>query len=144
MWHIISAYMFFLEAKRLVFHLSPRVSHVIIVSGCLACVASVSVRFRSKERGTRVKDRVKTEQVKERGGVGKKGRKRLQTNQSILKTAHLACHAWVHALTFDAVISCRNWPIKWLSFEGAEMNFRGECVKPKYIFFLYFGTRGWR
>ena len=25
---------------------------------CVACVASVSVRFRSKERGTRVKDRV--------------------------------------------------------------------------------------
>ena len=26
---------------------------------CLACVASVSVRFRSKERGARVKDRAK-------------------------------------------------------------------------------------
>ena len=33
-------------------------------------------------------------QVKERGGVGKKGRKRLQINPSILKTTHLACHAW--------------------------------------------------
>ena len=36
----------------------------------LACVASISVRFRSKERGTRVKDRAKMaqgSQVKERG-----------------------------------------------------------------------------
>ena len=37
----------------------------------VACVASVSVRFRSKERGTRVKDRAKNgEKVKERGGGG--------------------------------------------------------------------------
>ena len=56
------------------------------------------------------------------GGVGKKGRKRLQTNPSILKTAHLDCHAWVYSTTFDAVISCHNWPIKCLSFRGAEMN----------------------
>ena len=33
-----------------------------------ACVASVSVRFRSKERGTRVKDRANMARVKERGG----------------------------------------------------------------------------
>ena len=36
----------------------------------IACVASVSVRFRSKERGTRVKDRAKNGAVKERGGGG--------------------------------------------------------------------------
>ena len=36
----------------------------------VACVASVSVRFRSKERGTRVKDRAKMAWVKERGGSG--------------------------------------------------------------------------
>ena len=36
----------------------------------LACVASVFVRFRSKERGTIVKDRAKMARVKERGGVG--------------------------------------------------------------------------
>ena len=35
----------------------------------LACVASVSVRFRSKERGKRVKDRAKNG-AKERGGGG--------------------------------------------------------------------------
>ena len=46
-----------------------------VACGILACVASVSVRFRSKEWGTRVKDRAKLAQVKERGGVGKKGRK---------------------------------------------------------------------
>ena len=36
----------------------------------LACAARASVRFRSKERGTIVKDRVKMARVKERGGVG--------------------------------------------------------------------------
>ena len=35
----------------------------------------------------------KMAQVKEHGGVGKKGRKCLQTTPGILKTAHLACHA---------------------------------------------------
>ena len=69
-------------------------------------------------------------QVKERWGVGKKGRKRLQTNPSILKTVHLDCHAWVYAPTFDAVISCHNWPKKCLSFWGAEMNLEVR-VKPK-------------
>ena len=70
--------------------------------------------------------------------MGKKGRKRLQTNPSILKTAHLACHAWVHASTFDAGISCRNWP-KCLSFRGAEMNFRGEC-ETKVIFLVFWNA----
>ena len=37
--------------------------------------------------------------------------------------------------TFDAVISCHNWPIKCLSFRVAELNLRGACVKP--IFFWY-------
>ena len=32
---------------------------MLLIIGCIACVASVSVRFRSKERGTRVKDRAK-------------------------------------------------------------------------------------
>ena len=41
-----------------------------VTCGILAGVASVSVRFRSKEWGTRVKDRAKLAQVKERGGVG--------------------------------------------------------------------------
>ena len=41
-----------------------------VACGILACVASVSVRFRSKKWGTRVKDRAKLAQVKERGGVG--------------------------------------------------------------------------
>ena len=36
----------------------------------LACVASVSVRFRSRERGTRVKHRAKNGASKERGGGG--------------------------------------------------------------------------
>ena len=80
----------------------------------LACVASVSVRFKRKERGTRVKDRAKNGASKRAGGgggVGKKGRKRLQINPTILKTTHLACPCLtVHAPTFDAVISCSFLP----------------------------------
>ena len=72
--------------------------------------------------------------------MGKKGRKRLQTNPGILKTAHLACHAWVRAQTFDAVISCHNWPIKCLAFSGAEMNFRGRVCEPKIYFFVFCNT----
>ena len=42
---------------------------------CLACVVSVSVRFRSKEQGTRVKDRAKNGASKRAWkGVGKKGK----------------------------------------------------------------------
>ena len=107
----------------------------------LACVASVSVRFRSKERGARLKDRAKNG-VSKRAGRGwpRKLRKRLQTNPGILKTAHLACHAWVRAPTFDAVISCHNWPIKCLAFSGAEMNFRGRVCEPKICFFVFCNT----
>ena len=112
----------------------------------LACVASVSVRFRTKKPGTRVKDGAKNGVSKSGERVGKKGRKRLQTNPGILKTAHLACHAWVRAPTFDAVISCHNWPIKCLAFSGAEMNFRGRVCEPKIYFFVFvfFVTRGRR
>ena len=41
------------------------------IQNALACVASVSVWFRSKERGTRVKDREKNGSSEERGGGGK-------------------------------------------------------------------------
>ena len=44
-------------------------SSVISFQNTLACVASVAVQFRSKERGTRLKDAArKMGQVKERGG----------------------------------------------------------------------------
>ena len=44
-----------------------------ILGESLACVASVSVRFRSKERGTRVKDRAKNGVIKRTGrGWGRK------------------------------------------------------------------------
>ena len=44
-------------------------SSVIPFQNTLACVASVAVRFRSKERGTRVKDGArKMGRVKERAG----------------------------------------------------------------------------
>ena len=43
----------------------------------IACVAGISVRFRSKKRGTRVKDRAKMAQVKERGGGGEERKETL-------------------------------------------------------------------
>ena len=102
-----------------------------------------SKRFRAvKEQRTKnesQRPREKWREWKSGEGVGKKGRKRLQTNPGILKTAHLACHAWVRAPTFDAVISCHNWLIKCLAFSGAEMNFRGCVCEPK-IYFVFCNT----
>ena len=46
----------------------------------IACVASVSVLFPSKDRAKNG--------TSKRGGVGEKGRKRLQTKPGILKTCH--------------------------------------------------------
>ena len=64
------------------------------VTVVIACVASVSVWFRSKERGTRVKDHTKNGTRKRAGrGWGRKEGRCLQTNPGILKTAHLVCHA---------------------------------------------------
>ena len=47
----------------------------------IACVASVSMRFRSKEQGTRVKDRAKNQASKRagRGWVRKEGNACRQT-----------------------------------------------------------------
>ena len=70
-------------------------------------------------------------QVKEPGGGGEE-RKRLQTNPRILKTTHLACHAWI-CTTFDAVISCQNWPIKYLVEQ--KQTLEDACVKTEIIFF---------
>ena len=53
-----------------------------------ACIESISIRLWSKELGTRVKDSAKNDaskRVEGGGGVGKKGRKSLQTNPGILK-----------------------------------------------------------
>ena len=71
-----------------------------------ACIESISIRLWSKELGTRVKDSAKNDASKRvgGGGVGKKGRKSLQTNPGILKPPTF--HAWVRTLAFDAVISC--------------------------------------
>ena len=74
-------------------------------------------------------------QVKERGGDGEERKETLADKPGILKTAHLVCHVWVRAPTFDAVISCHNWPIKCLPFRRAEMNFRGRVCETKIIFF---------
>ena len=53
----------------------------VAIFGWLACEASVSVWFRSKERGTRVKNRAKNGASKRVGeGVGKIGRKHWRVN----------------------------------------------------------------
>ena len=105
----------------------------------LACVASVSVRFSSKERGRRVKDRGKNGASKRAGrGWGRKEGNACRQTPWFWKPP-----TWLVMPEFDAVISCDDWPIKCLSFRGAVMNFRGACVKPKY-FFWYFGTLGRR
>ena len=49
----------------------------IVISVNLACVASVSVRFRSKERGTRVKDRAKNGASKRAGRGGEERKETL-------------------------------------------------------------------
>ena len=104
----------------------------------IACVASIFMWFRSKERGTRVKDRAKNGASKRagRGWARKEGNACRQT-LGFWKPIHLACHAWVCAPTFDAVISCQNWPIKSLAFCEAEMNFRGRMHETKLIFFVF-------
>ena len=56
---------------------------------CLAYIASVSVQFRSKEQGKRVK----MAQVKEYGGGGEERKETLADKARILKTTHLASHA---------------------------------------------------
>ena len=60
----------------------------------LACVASVKFLcgLGAKKEEQESKTALKMAQVKERGGGGEKGKKGLQTNPRILKTAHLACH----------------------------------------------------
>ena len=95
----------------------------------------------TKEQGTRVNCRAKNGASKRAGWgwEGKEGNACRQT-PGFLTTAHLVCHAWVRATTFDAVISCHNWPIKCLAFRGAEMNFRGRVCETKIIYFLYFGN----
>ena len=52
----------------------PCVVWIWMISQIVACVASVSVRFRNKERGTRVKDRAKNDASKRarRGGEERK------------------------------------------------------------------------
>ena len=85
----------------------------------IAYVASVSVQFRSKERGTRVKDRAKNGVSKTAGrGWGRKeGNAGIQTSR-FWKPPTWVCHAWVCSPTFGTLISCDNWPteIVWPFF----------------------------
>ena len=102
----------------------------------LACVASVSVRFSSKERGRRVKDRGKNGASKTAGrGWGIKEGNACRQTPWFWKPP-----TWLLMPEFDAVISCDDWPIKCLSFRGAVMNFRGACVKPEYFFCVFWNA----
>ena len=78
--------------------------------------------------------------VKERGGGEKERKEMLRQTPGFLKTAYLACHAWVRASTFDAVIGRHNWPIKCLAFRGAEMNFRGSVWNQNNLFFVFWNA----
>ena len=91
----------------------------------LACVASVSVQFGSKERVTRVHVRVKNGASKKSGeGWGRKEGNACRTNPGSLKTAHLACHAWVRSPRLDAVVSCHKLTYKMfdLPLSGSELS----------------------
>ena len=83
----------------------------------IAYVASVSVQFRSKERGTRVKDRAKNgvSKTARRGWRRKEGNAGIQTSR-FWKPPTWVCHAWVCSPTFGTLISCDNWPINCLAF----------------------------
>ena len=66
----------------------------LLLSLIVACVASVSVRSMSKERGTRVNCCAKNGASKRAGkGVGKEKKETLRQIPGFLKTTHLACHA---------------------------------------------------
>ena len=83
----------------------------------LACVESVSVRFRRKERGTRVKDSEKNGASK-RAGRGGEEREEALADKPLDFENHplgLSCLT-VHAPTFDAVISCSFFPFSLFHF----------------------------
>ena len=66
----------------------------------LACVASVSVRFRSKERGTRVKDRAKNGVSKRAGrGCSETKRKRLLRRLCIHEQALFSIEKMCYCIT---------------------------------------------
>ena len=79
----------------------------------------------------RVKDHAKHGATK-RAGRGWGRKETLADKPQDLKTTHLACHAWI-CTTFDAVISCQNWPIKYLVEQ--KQTLEDACVKTEIIFF---------
>ena len=74
-------------------------------------------------------------------GMGRrgKGRKCLQTNPWILKTAHLASHAWVCALRFHAVIghykltNKGRYAFYWWGWVGVFKKFFGKKSWPSHF-----------
>ena len=73
----------------------------------IACVASVSVRFRSKERGTRVKDRAKNG-VSKRAGRGLFHFSRCQNRGSIESGGRAILRIMQHAGIFKKIILTLN------------------------------------
>ena len=105
--------------------------HKSFSAAALACVASVSVRFRSKEWGTRVKDGAKNGASKRTGRCRgrKEGNACRQTPRSWkMPTWPVMMPEFTHRhLMLSTAVIC-------LSFRGVEMNFRGAYMRPKYFF----------
>ena len=94
----------------------------------VACIASVSVQFWSKEQGTRAKDRTKKGRERARWGWGRKEGNASRQNLRFWKlpTNGLSCLSahtdiWCcHQLSYTVY-----WPIKCLAFHRGKVNFWG-------------------
>ena len=71
--------------------------------------------------------------------MGKKGRKCLQTNPSILKTAHLACHVNIARLA-EPIRRCVRWRTQVFKIEGfvCKRFLPSPPPPPSFIFWLSF------
>ena len=116
------------------FYNSPESQFTIFVAAYyLACVASISVGRGSGAKNCHVK--------KERG-VGGEGKKRLQTNPWILKTAHFVFHAWLISCCHQAFKSqslCSQDSKSWITvFFCLIRIIQGYSRCQRFFFFLYF------
>ena len=106
-------------------------------------VASVSVQFRSKERGTRVKDCAKNGASKRAGrGWGRKqGFNACRQTPWFWKppTWSVSCMSSRTDIWCCQQLSY-NWPIKCLSFQGAEMNFQARVWNQNNFFFVFWNA----
>ena len=101
------------------------------VSLFLACIASVSVQFRSKEWES--KTAWKMAQVKEWGGGGEERKETLADKPLNFENRPLGLSCLSSRTDiWYAVISCHDWPIKCLSFQ--KWTFKRRVCETKIIF----------